>query len=39
MGDDLWVAASQRYITIYERLSREPFEPGSYPIEPGWSRI
>jgi len=34
MSDDLWVAASQRYITIYERLSREPFVPGAYPIEP-----
>lgn len=34
MGDDLWVAASQRYITIYERLTRQPFEPGEYPIEP-----
>jgi phosphoribosylaminoimidazole-succinocarboxamide synthase len=34
MGDDLWVAASQRYITIYERLSREPFQTGAYPIEP-----
>ena len=34
MSDDLWVSASQRYITIYERLSREPFQPGAYPIEP-----
>jgi phosphoribosylaminoimidazole-succinocarboxamide synthase len=34
MGDDLWVAASQRYITIYERLTRQSFEPGAYPIEP-----
>jgi phosphoribosylaminoimidazole-succinocarboxamide synthase len=34
MNDDLWVAASQRYITIYERLTRQPFEPGEYPIEP-----
>jgi phosphoribosylaminoimidazole-succinocarboxamide synthase len=34
MGDDLWVAASQRYITIYERLTGRPFEPGEYPIEP-----
>jgi len=34
MSDDLWVAASQRYITIYERLSREAFQPGAYPIEP-----
>ena len=30
---DLWVAASQRYITIYERLTGKAFEPGSYPVE------
>lgn len=34
MGDDLWVAASQRYIAIYERLTGQSFEPGAYPIEP-----
>jgi len=34
MGDELWVAASQRYITIYERLAGQTFEPGEYPIEP-----
>jgi phosphoribosylaminoimidazole-succinocarboxamide synthase len=34
LGDDLWVAASQRYITIYERLTGQTFEPGAYPIEP-----
>src|SRR5258708_3472534 len=34
MSDDLWVAASQRQITIYERVSSEPAEPGAYTIEP-----
>ena len=34
MPDDLWVAASQRYITIYEMLTGQAFEPGAYPIEP-----
>jgi len=31
---DLWIAASQRYITIYEMLARHAFEPGQYPVEP-----
>jgi len=30
----LWVAASQRYITIYEMLSGQAFDPGDYPVEP-----
>jgi phosphoribosylaminoimidazole-succinocarboxamide synthase len=34
MPDDLWIAASQRYIAIYEMLTRQPFEPGDYPVEP-----
>src|SRR5262249_13683622 len=34
MSDDLWVAASQRYVTIYERLTGKAFEPGEYPVEP-----
>ena len=34
MPDDLWVAASQRYITIYEMLTGQAFVPGAYPIEP-----
>ncbi len=34
MPADLWVAASQRYISIYERLTGAPFTPGSYPVEP-----
>ena len=31
---ELWAAASQRYITIYEMLSGETFVPGTYPVEP-----
>jgi phosphoribosylaminoimidazole-succinocarboxamide synthase len=38
MSDDLWLAASQRYITIYERLTGQGFEPGEYPIEPRLKR-
>jgi len=34
MPKDLWAAVSERYITIYEMLTGEPFEAGSYPIEP-----
>jgi phosphoribosylaminoimidazole-succinocarboxamide synthase len=34
MPDDLWVAASQRYIQIYEMLTGSQFEGGAYPVEP-----
>jgi phosphoribosylaminoimidazole-succinocarboxamide synthase len=34
MPDDLWIAASRRYIEIYEMLTGVMFEPGAYPIEP-----
>ena len=34
MPAELWVAASERYITIYETLTGETFVPGDYPIEP-----
>lgn len=34
MPDDLWIAASRRYIEIYEMLTGLMFEPGTYPIEP-----
>jgi phosphoribosylaminoimidazole-succinocarboxamide synthase len=34
LPDDLWVAASQRYIGIYELLTGQPFQPGAYPVEP-----
>jgi phosphoribosylaminoimidazole-succinocarboxamide synthase len=33
MPDELWAAASSRYIAIYEMLTAKTFEPGSYPIE------
>ncbi len=34
MPNDLWAAASERYITIYEMLTGKTFEAGSYPVEP-----
>ena len=34
MPESLWVAASQRYIAIYEKLTGEPFVAGAYPVEP-----
>jgi phosphoribosylaminoimidazole-succinocarboxamide synthase len=34
MALDLWAAASQRYMTIYELLTGQAFAPGAYPIEP-----
>jgi phosphoribosylaminoimidazole-succinocarboxamide synthase len=33
MPDRLWVAASQRYVAIYEMLTGLTFEPGDYPVE------
>lgn len=33
MPDELWVSASERYITIYELLTGKQFEAGEYPIE------
>jgi phosphoribosylaminoimidazole-succinocarboxamide synthase len=32
--DDLWIAASQRYISIYEMLTGQQFQPGDYPVAP-----
>jgi len=34
MPAELWVAASERYIRIYEMLTGRTFEPGAYPVEP-----
>jgi hypothetical protein len=34
MPNELWIAASERYIRIYEMLTGKTFEPGAYPIEP-----
>ena len=31
---DLWIAASSRYISIYEMLTGKTFEPAAYPAEP-----
>ena len=33
MPDELWVAASERYIQIYEMLTGKEFLPGAYPVE------
>lgn len=33
MPDDLWIAASQRYIAIYEMLTGQAFVPGAYPVK------
>jgi phosphoribosylaminoimidazole-succinocarboxamide synthase len=33
MPDELWVAASERYIQIYEMLTGKEFVPGGYPIQ------
>ncbi|MFH2104328.1 MAG: phosphoribosylaminoimidazolesuccinocarboxamide synthase [Chloroflexota bacterium] len=34
MPADLWIAASQRYIRIYELLTGQDFVPGVYPVGP-----
>jgi phosphoribosylaminoimidazole-succinocarboxamide synthase len=33
MPNELWAAASERYITIYEMLTGKTFAAGAYPIE------
>lgn len=32
MPADLWLATSERYITIYEMLTGQVFAPGAYPV-------
>ena len=32
MPADLWVSASERYISIYEKITGNQFTPGSYPV-------
>ncbi len=32
MPDELWAAASERYIAIYEMLTGQEFVPGAYPV-------
>ncbi len=34
MTEELWAAASQRYIKIYELLTGQAFIAGEYPVEP-----
>jgi phosphoribosylaminoimidazole-succinocarboxamide synthase len=34
LPDELWVAASQRYISIFEMLTGQTFDPAPYPAEP-----
>ncbi len=38
MPDELWVSASQRYITLYEMLTGKLFQPGEYPVGPRLTR-
>jgi phosphoribosylaminoimidazole-succinocarboxamide synthase len=34
LPDELWIAASARYISMYEMLTGKTFEPAAYPAEP-----
>lgn len=34
LPEELWIAASSRYISIYEMLTGKTFEPAAYPAEP-----
>lgn len=34
LPDEVWNAASERYIKIYEMLTGDKFIPGDYPVEP-----
>ena len=34
LPEDIWIAASQRYIGIYEQLTGRQFKPDSYPVGP-----
>jgi phosphoribosylaminoimidazole-succinocarboxamide synthase len=31
--EDLWLEISRRYINLFERLTKQEFEPGQYPVE------
>jgi hypothetical protein len=33
MPAELWTAASERYIQIYEMLTGKEFVPGAYPVQ------
>lgn len=39
MPDDLWAAASERYITIYEMLTGQAFVPGAYPVSERLAKV
>jgi len=34
MPADLWIRVAERYITLYEKLTGQTFEPGKYPVGP-----
>ncbi|MGD0807375.1 MAG: phosphoribosylaminoimidazolesuccinocarboxamide synthase [Anaerolineales bacterium] len=34
LPEELWIAASSRYISIFEMLTGKKFEPAAYPAEP-----
>jgi phosphoribosylaminoimidazole-succinocarboxamide synthase len=34
MPVDLWIQVAERYITLFELLTGQTFDPGSYPIDP-----
>lgn len=34
MADDLWLKVAGRYISLYEKLTGETFQPGEYPVGP-----
>jgi phosphoribosylaminoimidazole-succinocarboxamide synthase len=34
MPADLWVRVAERYITLYENLTGQTFNPGAYPVGP-----
>ncbi len=38
MPDALWLETSKRYITIYELLTGQAFDPGAYPVGPRLAR-
>ncbi len=39
MPDELWAAASERYITIYEMLTGQEFAPGAYPVNERLAKV
>jgi len=34
MPTDLWIRVAERYITLFEKLTGQKFEPGKYPVGP-----